>query len=407
MTAHVLPDTSSASGRRFGAAELERLAEVIESGCLNRAMGGTQTANFEQEFADLIGAEHCVAASSGTAALHLAVAAVNPNPGDEIITTGLTDAGTLLPILSQNAIPVFADVEPDSGNLDPESVRSKITERTRAIMVVHLMGVPAKVEELREIADEHGILLIEDAAQAYLTRTRSGRWAGTVGHIGCFSLQQSKHISTGDGGLTVTDDPALARHMRLFMDKAWPRDTGERTHLFLGLNYRMTELAAAVGRAQLGRLEQVVADRKASAERMLTVVNSIEGLSGADPEGTSWWNFPVFVDRRDGRPDAFAWSEALKAHGLYTAPGYIRMPLYRTPLIAEAKTYGSSGFPIADVLDSYAEGSCPVTEELITHGGLFIVMWNENYTDEDLDFIAGALRAAAADLGVPGEVPCP
>src|SRR5690606_38474407 len=140
--------------------------------------------------------------------------------------------------------------DPVTGNLDVESVRARITSRTRAIMVVHLFGSPAPVASLRALADEHGLMLIEDSAQAYLTRCPAGRLAGTVGRIGCSSLQQSKHITAGDGGLCITDDAALARRMRLFADKGWPRDTDERTHLFLSVNYRMTELQAAVARAQ-------------------------------------------------------------------------------------------------------------------------------------------------------------
>src|SRR5690606_30323476 len=194
------------------------------------------------------------------------VAAVNPEPGDEIITTGLSDAGTVLPILAQNAVPVFADVDPATGNLDVDSVRERITSRTRAIIAVHLFGQPAPVAELRALADERGIVLIEDCAQAYLTRCApDGALAGTVGHIGCFSLQQSKHITAGDGGLTIGNDDALLRRARLFADKAWPRDTDERTLLFLGLNYRMTDLQAAVARGQLPKLPDIVAGRRATA----------------------------------------------------------------------------------------------------------------------------------------------
>ncbi|WP_205857259.1 DegT/DnrJ/EryC1/StrS family aminotransferase, partial [Phytoactinopolyspora endophytica] len=200
------PGVASAAGRRLGDDEVAAAERVLRSGMLNSTIG-PETRRLEAEFADYMGIAYAAASSSGTAALHLAVAAVDPEPGDEIITTGLSDAGTVLPIMMQNAVPVFADVEPYSGNLDVDAVREKITGRTRAIIAVHLFGQPAPVAELRTLADEHGIVLIEDCAQAYLTRCApDGALAGTVGHLGCFSLQQTKHITAGDGGLTVTGD---------------------------------------------------------------------------------------------------------------------------------------------------------------------------------------------------------
>ncbi|HIT75034.1 MAG TPA: DegT/DnrJ/EryC1/StrS family aminotransferase [Candidatus Avipropionibacterium avicola] len=386
------PSVGDLSGRRIGEEEIAAVTDVLRSGKLNCTVG-TRTKEFEDAFGELYGVSHVAASSSGTSALHLAVAAVNPNPGDEIITTGLSDAGTVLPILAQNAIPVFADVDPASGLLDVESVRSKITRRTKAIIAVHLYGQPAPVEELRALADEKGIHLIEDCAQAYLTRTPSGRLAGTVGHLGCFSLQQSKHITAGDGGLTISNDPELGRRARLFADKAWPRDTDERTHLFLGLNYRMTELQAALAHAQLGKLEQVVEDRRRQANKLVEVVNALPGLSTAPyPEGTSWWLFPIFVDAAQAGGDSVAYGKHLGAEGVGANPGYIGHPLYLNPVLSEARTYGDSGYPIAEVASTYAPGLCPVTEDLIGGGTMMVLGWNENFTDEDVADIATAIQ---------------
>lgn len=327
------------------------------------------------------------------------MAAVDPEPGEEIITTGLSDAGTVLPILMQNAIPVFADVDPATGNLDPEDVESKITERTRAIIVVHLFGIPAPVERFREIADRNGLILIEDCAQAYLTRTDGGALAGTVGDLGCFSLQQSKHITAGDGGIVITGDAELARRARLFADKGWPRDTGERTHLFLGLNYRMTELQAAVAHAQLGKLAGVVADRRRTALRLTETVATLPGLAAAPTEGTSYWQFPVYLDPGAAGGDAAAYAAVLGELGIGTNPGYLDRPLYRTPALADAVTYGRSGYPLtaAEHRPDYSAGSCPQTEELINHR-LLVIGWNENYTDSDVDDLAQALRITSAHL---------
>lgn len=385
------PSVSDAAGRRLGDEEIAALERVVRSGRLNSTVGD-ETRTFEREFADHYGVRHAVASSSGTSALHLAVAAVDPEPGEEIITTGLSDAGTVLPILAQNAVPVFADVDPTTGNLDVESVRSKITERTRAIIAVHLFGQPAPVAALRELADQHGLILIEDTAQAFLTRCApDGRLAGTVGHIGCFSLQQSKHMTAGDGGLTISDDDQLARRARLFADKAWPRDTDERTHLFLGLNYRMTELQAAVAREQLKKLSGVVEDRAKAAEQLTATLAELPGLEPGVTEGSAYWLYPVFVDPTVAGQDAHAYAKALAAEGIPANGGYIQRPLYLTPLFTEQRTYGTSGYPLTEGEQSYAPGLCPNTELLINER-LFVIGWNENYTDADVADISTAMR---------------
>ncbi len=389
-----LPSVGDPSGRRFGPEEIEAVTRVITSGKLNSTVGG-ETRTWEQEFGAYYGVPDVVACSSGTAALHLAVAAVDPGPGDEIITTGLSDAGTVLPIVMQNAIPVFADVDPDTGILDPAAVEAAITSRTKAIIVVHLFGVPAPVGELREIADRHNVILIEDCAQAYATRTAFGALAGTVGHLGCFSLQQSKHITAGDGGMVISKNhPDLARRARLFADKAWPRDTDERTHLFLSLNYRMTELQAAVARAQLPKLAGIVGDRRARAQQLTEAIADLPGLRPAPSEGTSYWQFPIFVDPEQAGGDGHPYAKVLGAEGIGASAGYIQRPLYLTPMLAEAKTYGDSGFPLTEARSRYVRGLCPVTESLID-GRLLVISWNENYTEADVDDIAAALRKAS------------
>jgi perosamine synthetase len=403
------PNVNVPEGRTLGDEEIAALERVIRSGQLNCTVGG-ETKAFEAEFAAYYGVPHAVTSSSGTAALHLAVAAVDPEPGDEIVTTGLSDAGTVLPILAQNAVPVFADVDPSTGNLDPASVRERITSRTRAIIVVHLFGQPAPVAELRALADEHGIVLIEDCAQAYLTRCPpDGALAGTVGQLGCFSLQQSKHITAGDGGLTISSDPALARRARLFADKAWPRDTDERTHLFLGLNYRMTELQAAVARAQLPKLAGVVRDRRNTARHLTRTVAGLRGLvpppddagsngaEGADTAGgacMTYWQYPVIVDPALAGGGNHDYGKALAAEGIPASGGYLTRPLYRTPMLTERRTYGRSGYPLsvppADRVPNYDRGLCPVAESLIEER-LLVIAWNERYTRADADDIAEAI----------------
>ena len=199
-----LPSDQDASGRSFGAAELARLRAVIESGTLT-ATKGAQTPELEARVAALTHRRHAIACSSGTAAVHAAIAALDPEPGDEIVTTAITDMGALMPMLYQGAIPVFADVDPGTGMVTAESVAAACSPRTRAVMVTHLFGLPAPVDEIVHGAAATGLPVVEDCAQAYLTE-RDGRPVGSFGLAACFSTQQGKHLATGEGGLVVTDD---------------------------------------------------------------------------------------------------------------------------------------------------------------------------------------------------------
>lgn len=392
-----LPTVAEASGRTFGEEELDALAEVIRSGRLNRTVAPHgATARLEAEFGRWLGAAHVIASTSGTAALHLAVAAIDPEPGDEVIVPPITDFGSVIPILMQNAVPVFADVDPVTYCLDPRSVEQNITARTRAIIAVHLFGQPADLGGLLDVARRHGVPLIEDCAQAYGT-TYKGQMVGTFGEIACFSLQQSKHITCGDGGLTVTANPDWARRMRLFSDKGWPREGELRTHLHLGVNYRMTELQAAVALAQLAKLDSVIA-RRQSAGKLLTRL--LDGLPGVEipplPERSesSFWLFPIKVN-----PDVLGVSVAelvasILAEGISASAGYVK-PMHLTPALAEGNTYGKSGFPFNSPYTTrrcsdYREGLCPVAEGM--GSAMMTVPINERFIGQDVHDIAAGIE---------------
>lgn len=387
-----LPTVLNATGRTFGAAEAAAASRAIASGALWRVTG-TEVAALESEFASYIGASHAVASTSGTAALHLAVAAVNPEPGDEIIVPPITDFGTVIAVLACNAVPVFADVDPVTGCLTADSVQACLSDRTRAVIPVHLFGGPAPIDDIVRLCRPRGVAVIEDCAQAYLTVPAGGStYAGTRGDIGCFSLQQSKHISAGDGGLTVTDNPDFARRMRLFADKGWPRDTGERTHLFFGLNYRMNEMVGAVARVQLTRLADVVAARRAVARRLVAELGALAGLRlPADLEHHSFWLFPMLIDLPVGNGD---FGKALVAEGIPANPGYLDRPVYLTPALTERRTYGRSAFPLTSPPArhefTYGPGDCPVAEDLIGRT-LLVLDCNERFTDRDVADIATAI----------------
>ncbi|MFH1572255.1 MAG: DegT/DnrJ/EryC1/StrS family aminotransferase, partial [Gemmatimonadota bacterium] len=205
----------------FGDEEVERVTRAIRSQNLFR-WGGTEVDTFEEEFAAFYGRAHAVTSTSGTAAIHLAVGTLDPEPGDEIITAPISDLGSVSPILQQNAIPIFADIEPATFNMDPEDTEKKITPRTKAIMVVHLFGNGCDMDAFTDISRRHGIPLIEDCSQAHATRYK-GRYLGTFGELAAYSLQQSKHMTTGDGGMTTTSDEALWERLRFFVDKGFQR----------------------------------------------------------------------------------------------------------------------------------------------------------------------------------------
>ena len=214
-----LPSDQDATGRTFGPEELEAVRQCLATGTLTSTKGSF-VKQLETSFAARIGAKFAYACSSGTAAIHCAVAALNPEPGDEIITTPITDMGALTPIIYQGAIPVFCDVDPHTCNVTAETIAKCISPKTRGIMVTHLFGNSCDMRPIMELAKRHGIPVIEDCAQSYLT-TYGDQYVGTIGAIGCFSLQQGKHITTGEGGIVTTSDEALARRIFLFINKAW------------------------------------------------------------------------------------------------------------------------------------------------------------------------------------------
>ena len=383
-----LPGVLEPAGRTIGAEEREAVLRVLDSAVLCSTFGGEARA-LESEMAELYGVPDAVSCSSGTAALHLAVAAVRFEPGDEVITTPISDFGTVAPILAQNGVPVFADVDPATGNLDPVAVEAAITPRTKAIIAVHLFGAPADIVALREIADRHDLLLIEDCAQAWLGTTADGELLGTFGDIACFSLQQYKHITAGDGGLVITSDPELAARMRLFMDKGWDRDKG-RVHLTLGLNYRMTELVAAVARCQLRKVAGVVERRRARAEQLVAALGDLAGLELPAVAGHVWWLFPLILPGDNQR-----WASGLAAEGVPSIAGYLDRVLYANPVFTDAPIYGTSRYPLGD--RDYDRELCPNAERLIRET-LLVLPWNEAYTEADVEFIAEAIRKVHAGV---------
>jgi perosamine synthetase len=401
-----LPSDGDHTGRDLGKEELELVRQVLETGTLFSPRGKF-VARFEKEFAARYGMAHATACSSGSAAVHCAVAAINPDPGDEIITTPITDMGALTAILYQGAVPVFCDVDPDSYNVTAETIAKRITKRTRAVIVTHLFGIPCDMDPILDLCQKHGIPVIEDAAQAF-DATYKGRPVGTMGAIGCFSFQQGKHMTTGEGGVVVTNDPALGRRMFLFVNKAWGYGDKAPDHYFMAPNYRINEVTGAIALAQCAKLSGVVAKRRASAACFTSKIVDIPGIMPqkrphqCDPV---YWKYCVNVDEAKTGVGLMDIASRMKAAGIFTAPRYIGKPAFECQIFRDKVTFGKSSWPYTDPSRA---GLPPVDHDRNNFPGavkalsqVLVIPWNEFYTDEHVTYIAEQLHAAVAQGRTP------
>lgn len=398
ITREALPHFMNASGRTFGAEEEQLVLEALRSGCLSRS-GGTMVKRLEQEFAAMLNLPFAIACSSGTAAVHLSISALNLEPGEEVIVPPITDIGTILPVIWQNAIPVFADVDPLTMTLDSTDVERKITRKTRAIIAVHLAGQMCEMSLLRKIADSRKLTLIEDCSQAYWAEYK-GNLAGTLGDMACFSLQQSKHVTCGEGGLMVTRNAEFARTAALFADKAWPREInslGSGRFLFLSQNYRMTELQGAVALAQVRKVKTMVERRRRAAELLTSLIEKTDGVKApfvrADTKH-SYWLYLLRVLQPGNGQRTQRIGDSLVAQGVPAWVRYIVDPLYLSPLFTQPATYGTSGYPFSEFgAQRFDRGLCPQAEEALS--SVIAIHWNENLQDAHVRHIAAAVSSAA------------
>ncbi len=396
----VLPSDQDHTGRTLGEAEINRVSEAIRSGTLTSTKGDF-TKQFEQRFAQQLSVSQAVACSSGSAALHTAVAAINPEPGEEIITTSITDMGALSAILMQGAIPRFADVDPLTYNVTAETIAACLSPRTRAIMVTHLFGNPCDMQPIMALARQHGVPVIEDCAQAFLAADR-GHLVGSIGNIGCFSLQQGKHITTGEGGIVVSSDPALARRAFLFVNKAWGYGDPQPDHYFLAPNYRMNELTGAVALAQLDQLSPSAANRILAAQQLDQLISDLPGISVPPVRSGSvhtYWKYAIDVDPDVIRGGTVALGARLKEQGVFCAPRYIQKPAFQCQVIRDQQTYGASRYPFtlaaAEAVD-YDPQRFPGTFAALAR--VLVLPWSERYQLQHVEFIAAVIRDAVAAL---------
>lgn len=312
--------------------ELDAVADVIRSG---RWFSGSGSAvrEFGERYAELHHARFGVPCCNGTQALELALRAAGVRAGDEVITSPYTFIATAAAIVQVNAVPVFADVEPDTLNLDAADVERRITPRTRAVLAVHVAGCPADLDALSRVAERHKVLLLEDAAQAHLAEWE-GRRVGAIGRAGTFSFQASKNLNAGEGGIILTDDPETYEAAWSLHNCGRVRDGGWYEHRMLSGNYRMTELQAALLLAQMTRLEEQTDRRNRSALRLAELLAEIPGIRPLrrDPRVTRH-AYHLFIFRYDrsrfGGMPREEFLRALNAEGIPCSPGYT--PLYRSP----------------------------------------------------------------------------
>ncbi len=362
--------------RTMGAEEAAAVARVMESGVLSGFVGawcdafhgGPVVQEFEAAWRAMFGCHHAISVNSNTSGMIAAIGAARVGPGDEVIVPPYTMSATAMAPLFYGAIPVFVDIEPETFCLDPTKVRAAITPRTRAILVVNLFGHPAALHELRALADEHGLVLIEDNAQGPLA-LENGRHAGTIGHIGVFSLNYHKHIHTGEGGVCTTDDDNLARRLLMIRNHGEnvvdDLPVGDIVNL-IGYNFRLTELSAAIGIEQLKKAEALVARRQRIADRMSDALRGLPGLTVPVVRDGCRHVYYVWAARYDAAATGVsrqAIAAALTAEGCPNSLGYVQ-PLYMLPVFQRRIAIGRDGFPFTLTNRSYAPGLCPVAERM-------------------------------------------
>lgn len=377
------------SSGKYNGSELDYVAQALDSSNVdNKKSPWTQ--RFESAFARKIGSRYAIAHNSGTSALHSCLAAAGVGPGDEVISPALTVVMDAYVTLHLGATPVFADVDAGTQNIDPEDVRRKITARTKAIMTVSLQGLPADVAPILRLAEEHGVVVIEDCAQTMLARypmpDGSSRVSGTIGHLGAFSFESKKHLSTGEGGMVVTDDAALAERVRKFGGIGYKNLTAEAGRMSilpetfqdplyerfdtLGLNYRMPEVVAAVGFAQLDRIDLLLERRGRVADSFRRAVAGCSWMVPQEiPRGYAHSYYTFSVQYHGAERFGISWKDFWRRYKDMGGDGFYGAcrPPYLEPVFKSLDKEGQR----------YAPGLCPVAEEI----QLRIMQFKTNYRD--------------------------
>ena len=398
----------------IGEEELKRVEEVFKSETFSRFLGcwhddffgGEQVQALEKEWAEFFNVKHAIAVNSATSALYCAVGAIGTEPFDEIIVSPYTMCASATAPLIYNAIPVFADVEPDYFCLDIKDIETKITEKTKAIIVVDILGQPYN-QKINELAKKYNLKVIEDCAQAPYAKF-GDKFAGTLGDIGIYSLNYHKHIHSGEGGILVTNDAELANKLRLIRNhaEAVVEAKGEKDLVnMIGFNYRMTEIEAAISREQLKKLPDLIKERKKNIKYLEKELSKIPCLKMPKVRENSthvYYQHAILFNENIAGVHRDKFVEAIKAElmpitlreteGIKVGCGYAK-PLYLQPMFQKKIAYGKSGFPWSACGKEYdySRGICPIVEDLhfnslITHEYMRPGMNREDLNDVIMAF---------------------
>ena len=351
--------------------EVEEVVKVLKSGFIAQ---GPKVAEFEEKFAEYVGVEYAVASSSGTTALHLALLAAGVKSGDEVITTPFTFAATGNSVLYTGAKPVFVDIDKDTYNINPDKIEEAVTDKTKVIMPVHLYGQPADMDSINKIAEDHDLIVIEDAAQAH-GALYNNKKTGSLGDMGCFSFYPTKNMTTSEGGMITTDNKEMAETARILRAHG---ESERYTHVTLGYNFRMTDIAAAIGVVQLNKLDKFNEKRIENANFLTNKINKINGIKApyvANNVKHVFHQYTVRVDKskRDQLMDF------LNKNGIGTGIHYPK-PIY------QQKLYQEMGFAVKC---DEAENASSEVLSLPVHPSL---------KHEDLEVIVNVLEKASKEL---------
>lgn len=408
-----ITEDSIPSRTTMGDEEVAAAEEVIRSGVLSAFIGGpTEQFNggkyiraFEEQWAEKFGYKHAITVNSWTTGLVTCLGAVGISPGDEVIVPAYTMSASATSILFYGGIPVFADIDPRSFCLSPDSIEQNITEYTKAIMVVHLFGGCADMDQIIKIADKYNLRVIEDGAQAPLA-SFNGIPVGAMKDIGGFSLNYHKHIHTGEGGVIVTNDDELAQRSRLIRNHGENCvESYEVSNLsnVIGSNYRLTEIQAAIGIAQLRKLPSILRARRELAAYFAKRITTIPGITFFPPPEHithSYYITPLLINESELGISRARFIQAVNAEfpaardyeDVPLVGGYVR-PLYLSPIYQQRKALGNSHFPfsLAKREISYAPGICPVTERMYRSELMYTPLIREPLTEEHIDLLIAAM----------------
>ena len=334
----------------IGEREKELVMECLNTGWISSE--GPFVSQFEEAFSRRVNRKHGIACANGSAALDIAVAALKLGPGDEVILPTFTIISCAAAIVRTGATPVVVDADPDTWNMVPEQVAAAITSRTAAIMVVHIYGLPVDMDPILELAERHGLAVIEDAAEL-IGGTYKGKPCGSFGHISTFSFYPNKHITTGEGGMVVTDDPALAERCRSLRNLCFQAKQ-RFVHEELGWNYRMTNLQAALGLGQLDGLDDVLIRKRAIGalySNLLKDVGAVQKpLPHTDYADNLYWVYGLVI-HKDFGVDASKFMQILASKGVGSRPFFY--PMHLQPVLRKIGIFNSTSLPVGQLLSQY------------------------------------------------------